>query len=169
MRILSFKAYGKRLLPATVVITLLLASILFSTEDARAGSKSFPKCFIGTFLVDEGSGTKSLWTFGGQGIFFITSSAQEALNFTDEQGAWKKTGQRRAAVVALDFSFDPDGGLANIAKVNTDVTFTGHDCGGIQGEFTVSFYAPDVDLLDPASVPENVVSDTYTGKRVRVE
>jgi hypothetical protein len=31
------------------------------------------------------------------------------------------------------------------------------------------FYEPGVDPLDPDSVPENVVSDTFTGRRVTVE
>ena len=98
---------------------------------------------------------------------FATSSAQVALSFSDEQGAWKKTGKREAVGTTLDFSFNPDGSLANIAKVNSEITFTGRSCGGIEGAFTVSFYAPGVDPLDPDSVPENTVSDTFTGKRVR--
>jgi hypothetical protein len=152
-----------------IAAAAVLISALGFAPDVNAGSKSFPDCFVGTFLVDEGNGTKSLWTLGTGGVFFVTSSAQAALDFTDEQGAWIKTGKRRAGAISLDFSFDPDGGLANIAKVNADVTFTGNNCSGIEGDFTVSFYDPEVDPLDPDSVPENVVSDTFTGRRVTVE
>lgn len=98
---------------------------------------------------------------------FATSSAQVALSFSDEQGAWKKTGKREAVGTTLDFSFNPDGSLANIAKINSEITFTGRGCANIEGAFTVSFYAPGVDPLDPDSTPENVVSDTFTGKRVQ--
>lgn len=160
---------GLKRLTFCFIAAAALVSALGVAPDVHAGSKSFSKCFVGTFLVDEGNGTKSLWTFGTGGVFFLTSSAQAALDFTDEQGVWIKTGRFRASATSIDFSFDPDGGLANIAKVNADVTFTDNNCSGIEGEFTVSFYAPDVDPLDPDSVPENVISDTFTGQRVRAE
>ena len=156
----------KRWTFCVIAAAAVLISTLGFAPDVNAGSKNFPNCFVGTFLVDEGNGTKSLWTFGTGGVFFVTSSAQAALDFTDEQGAWIKTGKRRASATSLDFSFDPDGGLANIAKVNADVTFTDNNCGGIEGGFTVGFYAPGVDPLNPDSVPENVISDTFTGRRV---
>jgi len=154
------------LLPGFTAAALFLLS--FTTLAAEhASTRDFPECFIGTFLVEEGNGTQSLWTFGPGGVMFITSSAQKALDFTDEQGAWKKTGRREAVGTTLDFSFNADGSLANIARVNMDVTFSGRGCADIGGAFTVSFYAPGVDPLDPGSVPENVVSDTFTGRRVR--
>lgn len=154
------------LLPGFAAAALFLLS--FTTLAAEhASPRDFPECFIGTFLVEEGNGTQSLWTFGPGGVMFITSSAQKALDFTDEQGAWKKTGRREAIATTLDFSFNADGSLANIARVNIDVTFSGRGCADIGGAFTVSFYAPGVDPLDPDSVPENVVSDTFTGRRVQ--
>ena len=146
---------------------MVIFSVAASAGSDHASSRDFPSCFVGTFLVEEGSGTQSLWTFGPGGVMFITSSAQKALDFTDEQGSWKKTGRREAMGTTLDFSFNADGSLANIAKVNVDVTFSGRGCAGIDGGLTVSFYAPGVDPLDPDSVPENVVSDTFTGRRVQ--
>jgi len=162
------RSFAKTLLPPVLTAAaILLFSIPTSAAASHASPRDFPSCFIGTFLVQEGNGAQSIWTFGPGGVLFIISSAQEALNFTDEQGAWKKTGKREAVGTTLDFSFDPDGSLANIAKVNSDITFTGRSCSDIQGQFTVSFYAPGVDPLDPDSTPENVVSDTFTGKRVQ--
>ncbi|HML95438.1 MAG TPA: hypothetical protein PKC29_08435 [Thermodesulfobacteriota bacterium] len=149
----------------TAAALFLLSFTTLAAE--HASTRDFPECFIGTFLVEEGNGTQSLWTFGPGGVMFITSSAQKALDFTDEQGAWKKTGRREAIATTLDFSFNADGSLANIARVNIDVTFSGRGCADIGGAFTVSFYAPGVDPLDPDSVPENVVSDTFTGRRVQ--
>lgn len=146
---------------------MVIFSVAASAAADHASSRDFPSCFVGTFLVEEGSGTQSLWTFSPGGVMFITSSAQKALDFTDEQGAWKKTGRREAVATTLDFSFNADGSLANIARVNIDVTFSGRGCADIEGAFTVSFYAPGVDPLDPDSVPENVVSDTFTGRRVQ--
>jgi hypothetical protein len=152
---------------AIPALIIMLAAI---ANDARAdGSEKYPKCFVGTYLVDEGNGTKSLWSFGDRGVFLITSSAQSSLNFSNGQGAWIRAGKLRVSVISVDFSFETDGGLANIAKVNAEVTFTDNTCGEAEGEFTVSFYTTDVDPLDPNSVPENVVSDTFTGRRVKVE
>ena len=155
------------LLPGLAAAAFLFLSLTASAATDHASPRDFPECFIGTFLVEEGSGTQSLWSFGPGGVMFITSSAQKALDFTDEQGAWKKTGKREAVGTTLDFSFNADGSLANIAKVNIDVTFSGRGCAGIDGGLTVSFYAPGVDPLDPDSVPENVVSDTFSGRRVQ--
>ncbi|MGD9652948.1 MAG: hypothetical protein AB7I96_01430 [Candidatus Dadabacteria bacterium] len=166
---MNFDSFKKTLLlPALSTAAFLFLSLTASAATAdHASPRDFPECFIGTFLVEEGSGTQSLWTFGPGGVMFITSSAQKALDFTDEQGAWKKAGKREAVGTTLDFSFNADGSLANIAKVNVDVTFSGRGCAGIDGGLTVSFYAPGVDPLDPDSVPENVVSDTFTGRRVQ--
>jgi hypothetical protein len=155
------------ILPGLAAAAILFLSFTTSATADHASSRDFPSCFVGTFLVEEGSGTQSLWTFGPGGVMFITSSAQEALGFTDEQGSWKKTGRREAVGTTLDFSFNADGSLANIAKVNSDITFSGRNCNNIEGAFTISFYAPGVDPLDPDSVPENVVSDTFTGRRVQ--
>lgn len=146
---------------------MLIFSVASSAAADHASPRDFPSCFVGTFLVVEGNGTHSLWSFGPGGIMSVTSSAQKALDFTDEQGSWKKTGRREAVATTLDFSFNADGSLANIARVNIDVTFSGRSCADIEGGFTVSFYAPGVDPLDPDSVPENVVSDTFTGRRVQ--
>jgi hypothetical protein len=70
---------------------------------------------------------------------------------------------------SLDFSFDGEGNILNAAKVNAGIRFADEDCREIEGEFTVMFYEPGGDPLDPDSVPENVVSDTFTGRRVTVE
>ncbi len=152
-----------------IFLTFPLAISLFAAEARAWGSDKYPKCFVGTYLVEEGNGTKSIWSLGARGIILITSSAQPSLNFSDAQGAWIRTGKLEASATSLDFSFDGEGNLLNVAKVNAGIRFAGKDCREIEGEFTVLFYEPGVDPLDPDSVPENVVSDTFTGRRVTVE
>lgn len=165
---MNLNSFRKALLPpGLAAAAILFLSFAAAGAAEHASPRDFPSCFIGTFLVEEGNGTQSLWTFGPGGVMFITSSAQKALDFTDEQGAWKKTGRREAVGTTLDFSFNADGSLANIARVNIDATFSGRGCADVEGALTVSFYAPGVDPLDPDSVPENVVSDTFTGRRVQ--
>ncbi len=152
------------------IFSSFLLAVSFSSAEARAGgSDKYPKCFIGTYLVEEGSGTKSIWSLDARGIILITSSAQPSLNFSSAQGAWIRTGKLEASATSLDFSFDGQNSLASIAKINAGIRFTDKDCLDMEGEFTVSFFDPGVDPLDPESVPENVISDTFTGKRVAVE
>lgn len=152
-----------------ILFLLIIAAFLFTAEAHAGGSDKYPKCFIGTYLIEEGSGTTSLWSLGARGVITITSSAQQALDFSSAQGAWIRTGKLRASATSLDFSFDGEGDLLNIAKVNADLQFADKSCTEIQGEFTVYFYEPDVDPLDPGSVPESVITDTFTGRRVTVE
>jgi hypothetical protein len=148
---------------------MTLAVSLFAAEAQAGGSDKYPKCFIGTYLVEEGDGTKSIWSLGSRGVILITSSAQPSLNFSDAQGAWIRTSKLEASATSLDFSFDEEGNLLNVAKVNAGIRFADKNCREMEGEFTVLFYEPGVDPLDPDSVPENVVSDTFTGRRVLVE
>ena len=149
---------------------LLIAAMYIITADAQAGgSNKYPKCYIGTYLVEEGSGTASTWTLGARGVITITSSAQKALNFSDAQGAWISTGKLEAQATLVDFSFDNEGALLNIAKINVDMNFTDKNCEAVEGSFTVYFYQPDVDPLDPDSVPDNILTDTFTGQRINVE
>ena len=166
------RPHNRRLLFASlfqIVLVLTLAASVFTAESQAGGSDKYPKCFIGTYLIEEGSGTTSLWSLGARGVITITSSVQQALDFSSAQGAWIRTGKLRAATTSLDFSFDSNGDLLNIAKINADLQFRDKSCTEIEGEFTVYFYEPGVDPLDPGSVPENVITDTFTGRRVTVE
>ncbi|HKQ32115.1 MAG TPA: hypothetical protein VJV40_02845 [Thermodesulfobacteriota bacterium] len=122
------------LLKALLILTIV--TYIFTTEVRAGGSDKYPKCFIGTYLVEEGNGTRSLWSLGARGVIMITSSAQPALNFSDAQGAWIRTDKLRASATSLDFSFDGEGNLLNIAKVNADIRFTDKNCADIEGEFT---------------------------------
>lgn len=151
------------------LLILTIATYIFTTEARAGGSDKHPKCFIGTYLVEEGNGTRSIWSLGARGAIMITSSAQPALDFSDAQGEWMRTDKLRASATSLDFSFDGEGNLLNIAKVNADIRFTDKNCSDVEGKFTVYFYEPGVDPLDPDSVPENAITDSFTGKRVTVE
>jgi len=152
-----------------VLLILTIVTYTFTSEARAGGSDKYPKCFIGTYLVEEGNGTRSIWSLGARGVIMITSSAQPALDFSDAQGAWIRTGKLRASATSLDFSFDGEGNVLNIAKVNADIRFTDKSCADIGGKFTVYFYEPEVDPLDPDSVPQNEITDSFTGKRVTVE
>lgn len=148
------------------ILLLILAGLSYPTISK---ADTFPKCFIGTYLLKEGSGTRSLWTFGARGIIIATSSSQEALSFSTEHGSWEKSERRQAKSTMLDFSFGDSGELINIARVDATINFNGKNCDEIEGEFTLRFFDPDQDPLNPATSNTDPITDTFTGRRVNAK
>jgi hypothetical protein len=130
---------------------------------------TFPRCFIGTYLLEQGSGTMSLWTFGARGTIIVTSSAQEELNFSTEQGSWKKSARSQAKSTMLDFSFGEDGELINIARVDATINFLGSNCDEVEGSFSLRFFDNGQDPLNPDNSNGDTITDTFTGRRVKTE
>ena len=126
----------------------------------------FPKCYIGTYFIKEGSGTKSLWTLGARGTIIFTSSEQEELNFSTEHGSWEKSGSRQAKSKMLDFSFGEDGELINIARVDAVINFIGGNYDEVEGSFTLRFFDNDEDPLNLENSNGDPITDTFTGRRV---
>lgn len=129
-------------------------------------------CVPGSYLVLEGSGTRSLWKFSRGGTFQVTSSAERALNFSHLHGAWKQKGSRGGKATGLDFVFltDPvSGGVPPefIARIDAQFSFS-RNCKEIEGAFEIRFFAPDTDdPLDPAT-GTFIGHDTFTGRRITV-
>lgn len=129
-------------------------------------------CIPGAYLVQEGSGTQSLWTFSKDGTIQSTSSAQGALNFSDAQGAWKQKSSREAKVTFLDFNYAgaQNGGFppSSVARVDAELSFS-KKCTQVQGSFELRFFDPETeDPLDPATDTGEPLSDTFTGRRITV-
>ena len=148
------------------ILLLILAGLSYP---ANSNADTFPKCFIGTYLVEQETGTKSLWTFAARGTLAITSSAQQLLNFSTEHGAWEKSSRREAKATALDFSFGDEGELINIARVDATINFNGNSCDEIEGEFTLRFFEPDQDPLNPDGSSGSPITETLTGRRVTIK
>jgi hypothetical protein len=150
---------------------LLLLIMLFCTfSSLHAASKG--GCIPGTYLVQEGSGTQSLWTFSKEGTIQSASSAQGPLNFSDAQGAWKQKGSREAKVTFIDFNYGDaeNGGFppSGIARVDAQLSFS-KKCTQVQGSFELRFFDPETeDPLDPSTDTGGPLSDTFTGRRVTV-
>jgi hypothetical protein len=150
---------------------LFLLIILFCfLSPLHAASKG--GCIPGTYLVQESSGTQSLWTFSKDGTIQSASSAQGALNFSDAQGAWKQTRSREAKATFLDFNYAgaDNGGFppSGIARVDTQLSFS-KKCTQVQGSFELRFFDPQTeDPLDPSTDTGGPLSDTFTGRRVIV-
>ena len=147
-------------------LTLFLALLLLCTG-ATLSAQGFPAHCAGTYLMVEGGGATSLWTFEADGAFFATSSNQPLFNFSDQQGSWERDGARGAKGVVLALVFNEDNSLHDVSRV--DVTFhtVGNGCDNIAGSLVVRSFEPGEDPLDPATDDEDpIATDTFTGRRV---
>jgi len=149
-----------------IILPLFISCVTQNLHAAPRGG-----CIPGTYLVVEGSGTQSLWTFSSDGTLLSASSAQGALNFSDGQGAWKELRSGKAQSTFLDFNYSNsslNGGFppSGIARVDATLTFS-KKCDQVEGSFELRFFDPETeDPLDPATDTGNPLSDTFTGRRV---
>jgi len=148
---------------------VLAFACLCLAAPASAGPKD--ECVPGVYLVKEGSGTQSLWTFSGDGTMHTNSSAQGALQFGDGQGEWKTARGKQVKSTVLDFSYSPSpvaSGFppASVARVDAVSSFS-KDCKEIRGRFELRFFDPATeDPLKPATDTGAPIAETFTGRRV---
>lgn len=146
-----------------------LAATLVCLFAIVSSGVAFGSGVVGTYLVEEDSGAKSLWTFAVDGNLFITSSTQPSLLFSNQQGAWRYTGLRRVTAVSLDFSFDEDNAWLNTARVDAWLTCDDADCSTISGAITIRFFEEGEDPLDPSTDTGEELTDTFEGRRITIE
>ncbi|MEZ4868831.1 MAG: hypothetical protein R3C14_46330 [Caldilineaceae bacterium] len=159
-----------------VVTTLLVAVVVLGglgllnlrTAEASAPMQAFPANCAGTYLIQEGSGAQSLWSLEKDGVMLGTSSAQAAFNFTNQQGTWEKNGAQGVKAVLLDFSFDANSALLNTGRVDIQLHTADNGCTNVAGQFTLRFYEAGEDPLNPGSDTGQPISDTFTGRRVKI-
>ena len=161
--------------PDALSIILILMGLTFLSglfialhAYADSDSKRSRKCLVGTYLIEEGSGTRDIWTFNEDGTFIGTSSAQPLLNFSTLQGVWKQTDWRTVKATVLDFSFEDQGSLRNIARVDFLVRITRHACEAIEGEFSLRFFESGEDPLHPETDTGEPYMDLFRGHRITV-
>jgi hypothetical protein len=148
------------------VSALLFVCLLIGCS-ATLLANGFPDDCVGTFLNQEGSGARSIWTLGAGGSFLGTSSTQKVFNFSNQQGVWESDGSGNVKAVLLDFSFDSNGALLNIARVDVVFHAVDHECDKIAGSFALRFFPPGQDPLNPNGVG-TTFTDTFTGRRLTV-
>lgn len=151
------------------ILPFLLLLICNISCEENSIAQEFPECFTGTYLNVEGSGTQSLFTFTADGSFIGVSSAEQILNFSTELGSWIATSSDMAKAVFLDFSFGDAGELVNIARVDLDIEFTGNNCEETDGSFEIRFFEDNEDPLDISTDTGEVISDTFSGRKIVVE
>jgi hypothetical protein len=126
-------------------------------------------CIPGSYLVKEGSGTWSIWTFSKDGTVEFSSSAQGAFHFSDARGAWRKTRSLEAKLTLLDFTFGATPQPDSIARVDATFSFS-KKCTTLEGNFELRFFDPVTeDPLDINSDSGDPVSDTFTGRRIQTQ
>jgi hypothetical protein len=155
-----------RLIPSFFVFVVSLFCCVVPGFSATSGG-----CIPGVYLVQESSGTQSLWSFSGDGTIHTTSSAQGAFHFGDGYGGWKQTRHQQVGSTFLDFTYNPSptgSGVppSAVARVDALSSFSEH-CAEIHGTFELRFFDPvSEDPLDRATDTGEPVVETFTGRRV---
>ena len=134
--------------------------------------------FAGTFFVSD-SEDPSIWriiTLTADGNWFSIASNQTRIGlnpdmgYTDQQGVWKKTGNREITAKVLNFGFSPaDGSHVGNSVAHYEVIFS-CDFNSLTGEYDGRVYPKDQNPLDPED-PNGFIpfSGNIEGTRVRVD
>ena len=152
----------------TKLIHALLFVCLLGGSSASLLARGFSGNCSGTYLMAEDGGATSLWTLEADGTFFASSSLQPLLNFSDQQGSWKKDGHNGIKGVLLALVFDENNELLNVSRVDISLHTVGKGCNNIAGSLEVREFTGSEDPLDPSTdTGEPIATDTVTGRRVR--
>ncbi|MBT6226193.1 MAG: hypothetical protein HOI47_05985 [Candidatus Scalindua sp.] len=148
-----------------ILSALLMLGILCSSK-ARAdwNASTFGEKIAGTYLLtEEDHGGSRIVTITADGNWFGIHSSQLDNKFSNQQGVWKKAGEREITVSALNFSSLKDGIGSSLFSftVNFDKAYQ-----QVEGELSGKLFPPGVDPLDPVAVPIRTFSNTFTGKRL---
>jgi hypothetical protein len=150
------------------LVPALLFAVLFVAPSGLLLADGGPRSCTGTYLMDEGGGATSLWTFEADGAFFATSSLQGLLRFSDQQGNWERDGHDGVKGVVLALVFNDDGSLHDVSRVDVSLHSVGNGCDTIAGSLVVRSFEDGEDPLNPATDDEEpIAADTVTGRRVK--
>ena len=143
----------------------LLLSILYSNEiRADWNASTFGEKIAGTYLLtEEDDGGSRIITITADGNWFGIHSSQLNNKFSNQQGVWKKRGEREITARVLNFS-SLEGGVGSSLfsfTVEFDKTYQ-----QINGKLSGKLFSPGADPLDPVAIPLKSFSNTFTGKRL---
>jgi len=133
--------------------------------------------FAGTFFVsDEDTSIWRIITLTANGNWFSIASNQTSIGldpdmgYTDQQGVWKKTGNREITAKVLNFGFSPaDDSHVGNSVAHYEVTFS-RDFNSLTGQYDGRVYPKYQNPLDPED-PDDFIpfGGTIEGTRVRVD
>ncbi|MDP6433649.1 MAG: hypothetical protein QGI15_04960, partial [Candidatus Scalindua sp.] len=104
-------------------------------------------------------------TITADGSWFGIHSFQFDIKFSNQQGVWKETGERKITARTLDFNSLKDGVGSALFRFTVEVD---HVYQQVPGELSGKIFPPGVDPLDPVAVPIKTFNNTFTGKRLIV-
>ncbi len=151
-----------------VILSALLFLFVLNSNEAGADNHDFDigGKIAGTYLLTEDdNGGFRIVTIAADGGWFGIHSYQFDNKFSNQQGLWKKTGNRRIAVRTLNFASLKDGVGSSLFSftVKFDNAYQ-----QVSGELSGKMFPPGIDPLDPVAVPVKTFSNTFTGKRIIV-
>jgi hypothetical protein len=125
---------------------------------------TFGEQITGTYLLTEADeGGSRIVTITADGSWFGTHSRQFDIKFSNQQGVWKKIGNKKIAVRTLNFSSLEDGIGSSLFSFTVEFNKTYQQ---MIGDLSGKLFPPGVDPLDPVAVPIRTFSNTFTGKRL---
>lgn len=147
----------------------------FSNSDNRFNPGNLSKAIAGTYVVsrDSKDGPSRILTIFADGNFSSIQSIQFAggvggFPFSDQQGAWKRTGHRKIKATVLNINYLSNGQFNGIAIAAYDLEFS-ENFRTITGVSSGKIYAPGVDPQNPDEDPIDTFEDNFTAERVIVE
>ena len=146
-----------------VVLIAATIAVIGLVGISAAGAQDGGGACHGTYFVDvESAQSKALWSFNKDGTFQGTDSAESAVPFSHQQGAWQHTIARKVKATWLDFNF----GTTNMARVDAEIEFDDR-CLTFAGEFSLRTYdyGLNEDPLDPTDGMPGF-SGSFTGERL---
>ena len=150
-----------------ILSAFLFLSILSSNEaGADENDAAFGKNIAGTYLLTEDDeGGSRIVTITADGSWFGIHSFQFDIKFSNQQGVWEKTGERKITARTLDFNSLKDGAGSALFRFTVEFDNAYRQLSGV---LSGKMFPPGVDPLDPVAVPIKTFSNTFTGKSLVV-
>ena len=157
-----FSVYTPAILSVFLFLCLLCSDdAVADKHDSAIGGK-----IAGTYLLNEDDdGGFRIVTITADGSWFGIHSYQFKNTFSNQQGSWKQTGERKITARTLNFTLLDDG--VGSSRFNFTVEFD-NAFQQVSGHLTGKMFSPGVDPLDPVAVPIRTFSNTFSGKRLIV-
>ena len=150
--------------PVTIVVFIFLSILCSNKAGADKSDYDIGKLIAGTYLLTEDDdGGSRIVTITSDGNWYGIHSYQLDNKFSNQQGVWKKRGERKIVVSTLNFSLLKDGvGSSRFSfTVEFDKTYQ-----QVTGVHSGKVFPHGVDPLDPLAIPIKTFSNTFTGKRL---
>ncbi len=168
----------------TLTLSLLTLAMLFmgatstmaDSERRDSGRGNFGERVAGTYLItfereDEDPTFRRLVTLTAHGNWLSVDAHQysDEFTFTDQQGAWTRSGRREITARVINFNYLPaDGSPTGVTRLRFVVRFTSN-FQEVRGTMFGETFPANENPLDPAGSPLGTFEATFTGQRVTVD